>query len=287
MTGEVRIAVAAAARVGEGPVWDRETGLLLWVDIVSGQIHTSDPTNGRTRTLTVPTMVGAAAPREAGGFVAATTEGFAVVDDAGGLDTRCPILPDGIRMNDAKVDSAGRFWAGSTAMDFADGQGALHLLRPDWSTESVIEGLTQPNGLGWSPDDRTFYLVDTARRILLAFDFDRNTAELSGAKVLVRYQEPDTPDGLCVDADGRLWIAMWGSGRLERRLADGTLDGVIELPVVQPTCCAFGGVSLDILYVTSAREGMDPADLIDSPDGSVLAVSGSGAQGLPMTRFAG
>jgi len=287
----VQIAIANSAmpepvRVGEGPHWNGHTGLLHWVDILAGSIHTSDPAGGSTRSIYVPTLVGAAVPRRTGGFVAATSDGFATVDDDGRCDLRLAILPGDSRMNDAKCDRLGRFWAGSTHMEFAPGRGVLHVLLPDWTTRVVWEGLTLPNGLGWSVDGRTFYLVDTVEGEVCAFDTDPATAQLSGRRVLRRFpSEHGLPDGLTVDAAGCLWIALWGGGRVVRISPDGELLDEIAMPVDQPSSCVFGGHARDMLYVTSAREGLELAATSD--DGSVFLVTGLGAVGMRSEVFTG
>jgi sugar lactone lactonase YvrE len=279
----MRVAVRATARVGEGPVWDATANRLHWVDILAGQVRSSDLATGATTTVTVPTLVGAAAPRAGGGFVAAVTEGFAEISDA--LAVRQHVLADGIRMNDAKCDRDGRFWAGSTAMDFAPGRGALHRLDSDWSTRVVLNGLTQPNGLGWSPDGSTFYLVDSAEREINAFDVFGDA--LTGRRLVHGFGKQDVPDGLCVDAVGCLWIALWGGERVIRVSPDGELLSTLPVPVVQPSSCAFAGPHLDVLCVTSAREGLGLADDDPALDGSVLAFTAVGATGLPTVAFQG
>ena len=292
MTIEITVAIPDTAGVGEGPFWNRETRRLCWVDILTGTIHDDHPEalDHRLR-FQLPTTVGAAVPKSSGGYVAATGEGFADVCADGSWTTRLDILPDGVRMNDAKCDSSGRFWAGSCALDFAAGRGALHVLNPDWTTEQVLSGLTQPNGLDWSPDGRTFYLIDTQAREVSAFDVRPDRLEPTNRRLLTRF--PDSagyPDGMTVDADGGLWIAMWGGGRLLHVSPEGGNLEQIPLPVEQPTSCAFGGRDLDVLYVTTARDGLDPEPdntALDDPSGSVLAVRGLGVRGRPATRFGG
>lgn len=280
------IAVRARARVGEGPVWEAGRGLLHWVDIPAGHIHTSAPATGRTTSLSLPTQVGAAVPRRGGGFAAATAEGFASVDADGAATVRRAVLPDGERMNDAKCDARGRLWAGSTALDFRHGRGALHVLLPDWTSRVVLDGLALPNGLGWSPDGRTFYLADTIAGEVYAFDTDPGDTVLRRRRTLVRIPErAGLPDGLTVDAAGCLWIAVWGGDRVVRVSPEGDLLAEVPMPVHQPSSCAFGGPGLDVLYVTSAREGLELAD--DDVAGSVFAVGRTGAVGLPSSAFAG
>lgn len=278
--------LSSAVRVGEGPHWSPGTQTLHWVDILAGSIHTSDVTTGRTSTLTVPTLVGAAVPRRVGGFVAATAEGFATIDPSGMLDTRVALLPDGMRMNDAKCDSHGQLWAGSTAMDFRAGEGRLHVLLPDWSTRVVLDGLTLPNGLGWSPDGRTFYLIDTIAGELCAFDTNPDDAVLAHRRLLYAFPaDLGLPDGLTVDSAGCIWVALWGGSRVVRISPDGDLLTGIEMPVRQPSSCTFGGKALDTLYVTSAREGLDltARDL----DGSVFALTGLDMTGPAPEVFGG
>jgi len=283
----ISVAVAASARVGEGPVWDSAGDRLHWVDILAGAVHTSDLHSGQTTSVVVPTLVGAAVPRTLGGFVAAVTEGFAVISEDGALDVRCAILDAGSRMNDAKCDARGRMWAGSTDMDFLPGAGALHVLEPDWSTRVVLEGLTLPNGMGWSPSGDTFYLIDSLARTLYAYSFDADQATLSEARLLRRFGRDDGfADGMTVDSAGRLWIAMWGAGRLRclSPLGEDLLE--LTMPVQQPSSCAFGGPDLSRLLVTTAQEGLE--DLVPgAADGSVLVVDGLHVAGLPPHLFAG
>ncbi|WP_327241692.1 SMP-30/gluconolactonase/LRE family protein [Streptomyces sp. NBC_01320] len=283
---DITVAIPGKARVGEGPFWDGETGQLTWVDILAGRVHTADPAAPRPHTLTLPTFVGAAVPKASGGYVAATTEGFTDVRADGTWTTRLSVLPPGHRMNDAKCDPQGRLWAGSCTMDFAAGRGALHVLTPDWATEPVLDGLTQPNGLGWSPDGRTFYLIDTVAHEVNAFDVPPDRLAPARRRTLARFPEAaGEPDGMTVDADGCLWIALWGGGRLLRLSPDGGVLAEVPLPVDQPASCAFGGPDLDVLYVTTAREGLGPSPA--GPAGSVLAVRGLGVHGLPAHRFGG
>jgi len=281
--GRVQTAVLARSRVGEGPVWHE--GRLHWVDILAGQINVSDLEDGSTTTLTVPTWVGAAVPMAAG-YVAATREGYAQVLDGTLVDVD-PFLPAGIRMNDGKCDPMGRFWAGSCAENFARGAGSLHRLNADWSRTTVLEGLTQPNGLGWSPDGATFYLVDTQDLAVYAYPYDSDTGALGGRHLLARFDDERLgyPDGLAVDAEGCLWVAMWGGSMLLRISSQGEVVRRLTMPVLQPTSCAFAGPDLANLCVTSAAEGLhlSAADL----DGSVFMVADLDVRGAPVETFAG
>ncbi len=282
LTVPVDVAFATSDRLGEGPVW--HDGALHWVDILDGLIHRGDPVTGAVETVAAPTLIGAAAPAASGGYVIACAEGFGTVIE-GVLDVRSAFLPDGVRMNDAKCDPFGQLWAGSNAMEFNAGAGALHVLRPDWSVETVLTGLTLPNGMGWSPDGATFYLIDTFAYELYAFEFGRAGPDVDRRRVLAQFDRAEgLPDGLCVDAQGDLWVARWGGRRIDRIGPDGQRLGRIDIPAVQSSSCAFGGADLDVLYVTSARDGLDLGD--SDPDGSVFAVTGLGVSGQPGTVFA-
>jgi sugar lactone lactonase YvrE len=274
------------ARVGEGPVWDPVEELLLWVDIPPGLVHTTSLQTRQTTTHQLPMQVGAVAPAAAGGLVVACEQGFGAITADGSFELRLPVLTAGERMNDAKCDAAGRLWAGSTEMSFAAGRGALHALSPDWRTDIVLDGLTLPNGMGWSPDSTVYYLADSEQRVILAFDFDLRHGALSRRRTLIAFAEEDgKPDGLCIDSAGSIWVAMWGTSRLLRISPLGAIQDVVPMPVRQPSSCMFGGRALDVLYVTSASEGLDLAPGGDDLDGSIFAITGTGSTGTVPTPF--
>lgn len=284
---DITVEFPGICRVGEGPFWDPESGSLSWVDILDGTLHRARPGSAERWSLQLATLVGAAVPKASGGYVAATSEGFTDISPDGAWTVRRDFLPDGIRMNDAKCDPHGRLWAGSCGQDFAAGRGGMHVLLPDWTVREVFSGLTQPNGLGWSPDGRRFYLVETQARDVSVFDVVSDRLEPENRRTLASFSEScGYPDGLTVDADGCLWIAFWGGGRvLQVAPHDGRVLRTVEVPVPQPSSCAFGGPELDVLYVTTAREGLDPD--LERPSGSVLAIRGLGVRGLPAVKFGG
>lgn len=291
MFENVSVAVPRRAECGEGPFWHAPSDTVYWVDIVRGEILRTelgaDLSAGATSAIGYPEMVGAVAPRATGGMVAAVASGFVGLADDGTLTHRVDCLPDGIRMNDAKTDPAGRYWAGSCALDFAAGQGGLWLLDEDWRATLVLPGLTQPNGLGWSPDGTVFYLVETQARQILSFPFDPATSTITPTPTVL--VGPDTfpgyPDGLSVDSRGHLWLAEYAGAALYEFAPDGTLLQKIALPTAQPTSCAFVGPELDQLWVTSAAAGLDAAAEPDA--GSIFIVTGHGTTGLPVPSFKG
>jgi sugar lactone lactonase YvrE len=272
------------ATVGEGPVVDGRTGELAWVDIPAGELHRVPLSTGTRRTVRVGMNLGAVAVRDRGGYVAAVRDGLGFIDGTGTLALIEPILPQpDRRMNDAKCDTAGRFWAGSTTMDFQPGRGALLCWDPDSGVREVVNGLTLPNGLGWGPDDTTFYLADSMTRVLLAAPYDRSTATLGELRELVTLGSDDgLPDGLCVDDDGHIWLAMWGTGQVRRYDPRGRQVAVVALPVSQPSSCAFGPDG--VLYITSAAEGTSPDR--EPLAGSVFALP-TGYRGAAVGSFRG
>jgi sugar lactone lactonase YvrE len=166
------------------------------------------------------------------------------------------VSPEGTRMNDAACDPQGRFWAGALADDHRAGGGALYRLDGAGRSEQLLDGLTIPNGLGWSLDGATMYLVDSGPRVIHAFAFDADRGAISDARILVTVPDDvGSPDGLTVDAAGDLWVAVYGGGRVQRYSPDGDLKAQFAVPAEQTTCCAFAGRGLSRLYVTTATEG--------------------------------
>jgi sugar lactone lactonase YvrE len=280
----VRVHVAATAALGEGPCWHAELGALVWVDILARAVHVSTP--GRTRTYRTPALVGAAVPRLGGGLLLALGTGFATLDLADGtlVDVaRVPADPARVRMNDGKVDPAGRFWAGTMALDGARGRGALYRLDATGSPARVIQPVSISNGLGWSPDATRMFFVDTPTRTVASYAFDPDRGTLGRRTRLVDTSPfSGLPDGLAVDADGNVWVAFWDGASVRCFSgADGRLLDEIRVPVTRPTSCAFGGPELATLLITTARTGLPDAQLAREPlAGSVLAVE-PGVRGLP------
>jgi sugar lactone lactonase YvrE/DNA-binding IclR family transcriptional regulator len=287
----VEVAVRAEALLGEGPLWSAREGRLLWVDILAPAIHLSDPVTGEDRVVAVDEMVAALAPRAGGGFVAAARSGLRGFDGTAlGEVLAAPIADSAaLRLNDATCDAAGRVWVGSLALDSTPDAGALHRLDPNGAAHTMQAGLHVPNGLGFSPDNTRLYLADSARRRVDVFDFDLATGAIANRRPFVTFAEAEgVPDGLTVDQQGGVWIALWDGWRVARYAPDGRLDRVVHLPVPRPTSCCFGGPDLGRLYVTSARVRLSAAQLAEAPlSGSVFALDPGGARGLPEHAFRG
>lgn len=270
MSYDVDVVVDARAELGEGPVWDERIDRVVWVDILGRAIHQTDPDTGDTESIPVPLDVGAVVPRADGGYLAALQDGFWVVGD--GLTRRVVEVDggEGLRFNDGKCDPGGRFWAGTMAYSESRGSGSLY--RYDGEVSLQVADVTVSNGLAWSHDGTTMYYIDTPTRRIDAFTFDPDTGAIEDRRPFIHV--PDTagyPDGMTIDAEGALWVALWDGGALHRYV-DGELARIVPMPVSRPTSCAFGGPAYDRLYVTSAWTRLSETDRADQPLAGALFV---------------
>jgi sugar lactone lactonase YvrE len=279
------VVVKAAAETGEGPVWDARTGQLVWVDIPAGVLHRSDVFTGADTTTKVGMMLGAVAVAATSGWAAAAEDGFGFIDTAGRLGIVDRVLSEpGTRMNDAACDRRGRMWAGSLGPGVAPGAGMLHCWEPGQQSRVALRGLTLPNGIAWSLSGQQMYLADSSAGAVYEFGFDADDGRLGSRRVLIEIPAAEgVPDGLCADADGCLWLAVWGGWQVRRYDPAGRLLATIGFPVAQPSACAFGPDTT--LYVTSAWEGL-PAGHGQELAGSVFALD-AGVRGAEVHAFGG
>jgi L-arabinonolactonase len=288
---EVHCVANPRALVGEGPVWDDRRQVLWWIDVKDPRLFRYDPASGANREFGMPERIGCIALREGGGMIGAFMSGFKWIDpDMNAITPLVDPEPDrpGNRFNDGKCDRRGRLFAGTMDNVEVDCTGTLYRLDPNLSVHVMITDVHLSNGLGWSPDDRTLYYTDSLRRTIWAYDYDLDTGAIANRRVFARVPDAaGVPDGLCVDVQGGVWSAHWGGWRLTRYAPDGRIDRVVEMPVPQPSCPAFGGPDLDVLYVSSAAIDMTPADFAKAPDGGGLFTLDVGVRGLPVHRFAG
>ncbi|MEU1051886.1 SMP-30/gluconolactonase/LRE family protein [Streptomyces sp. NPDC005876] len=276
------VAVRAEAALGEGPTWDTGAGRLIWVDILNCRVHTYDPATGRRTVRTTGQHVGAAKPRTGGGLVLNLRDGIGLLDADGTLRMAHRDPVPGRRGNDAAVAPDGSLWAGTMRYDEAPGGGTLSRVTGDGTVTTVLADVAVSNGTGWSPDGRLMYYVDSPTRRVDVFD--HRDGRVTGRRPLAVIEDgAGLPDGLTVDADGCVWVALWDGAAIRRYTPDGKLDRVIGLPVPRVTACAFGGPDLTDLYVTTARVGLDAPHPLA---GSLLVVPGAG-KGLPQPAFAG
>jgi L-arabinonolactonase len=304
MKYSIECLVADSNELGEGPVWDEVSGCLYWVDgtgrrVGKPSIWRLDTRTGATRHWRLDHDVGALALRKDGGAVLALDDGFYFFDfDSGALEL-IQLVDAGqprTRLNDAKCDRRGRFFAGG--MDDQEELPICGLWRldPDLTVTRVESGIICSNGPCWSPDDRTFYFADTFQQVMWAYDYDIDTGALSNRRDFASTRDdPGFFDGSTVDAEGGVWNALVIGGDLIRYAPDGSVDRRIGMPVKNITSVAFGGPELDEIYVTSMARVRHPAVhehfarqvRPQFGAGSLFRIRGLGIKGLPEPRFAG
>jgi sugar lactone lactonase YvrE len=265
----------------EGPVWSRRWGGLRWVDMLAGDVLALAP-DGTVGRRNVGSIAAAVRPRRGGGAVIAVERGFTLEEPDGTLSPLPDVWAhDKARMNEGGCDPDGRFYCGSMAYDASTGAAALYRLDVDGTVHRVLDGVTISNGLEWSPDGSLAYYVDTPTHRIDVFDHDAERG-LTGRRPFVRFPDDGNPDGLTVDAEGGVWVALFGGGAVHRYTPEGRLDAVVELPTPQVTACTLGGPRLDRLFITTSAENR-PGDAVA---GSLFTVD-VGVPGRPVREFAG
>ena len=288
-SAEFDVAVGAGAGLGEGPRWDAATQTLLWVDIPGKCVHRYDPGTGEDSGQPAPGVVSLALPRRRGGVVVGLPDGLHLLDgDQSPLIVAIESEQGDTRTNDGACDSAGRLWVGTMALDERSPIAALYRVDSHLGVTTVLTGTTISNGLGWSPTGRDFYFVDSPTRRIDVFDCDHETGALENRRPFAAVEvEGAVPDGLAVDTEGGVWVALHGGWGLRRYSPDGELAAIVELPVARVTSCCFGGEDLRDLYVTTRREGLRASELAAQPLAGALLRLDAGVSGLPTHAFAG
>ena len=286
----VELVLDARAELGEGPVWDDETGELVWVDILKGRVHRTTPA-GVDTVLEVGRSVGAVGLRRGGGLVMATDDGFHLLDPGATTTRRIAAVEaddPATRANDGKVDPQGRFWAGTMAFDEVTVSGSLYRLDPDGTVTRHLTDVGISNGIDWSADGRTMYFIDSPEAGVDTFRWDGEAGTISDRRRLATIPaDGGKPDGMTLDAEGYLWVACWGGWAVRRYAPDGTLDRVIRFPVAHTSSVAFGGPDLDELYVTTAWHLLSEEDRAAQPLAGGLFRCRPGVRGRLPGRFAG
>ena len=269
---------------GEGPVWSERWGGLRWVDMLAGDIL-SLVADGIINRRHVGTIAAALRPRRRGGAVIGVERGFALEEADGTIKHMDELWTDtNVRMNEGGCDPDGRFYCGSMAYDQQPDAGTLYRLDPDGSVRVVLENVTISNGLEWSPDGSRTYYNDSPTQRIDVFDYEVESG-LSGRRPFAEVPaEVGLPDGLTVDEEGGVWVALYGGGSVRRYTPEGMLDEVIEVPAKQVTACAFGGRHLDQLFITTSREDLKPGE---DPLAGSLFQAAVGVAGMPVREFVG
>ncbi|MGH2849006.1 MAG: SMP-30/gluconolactonase/LRE family protein [Solirubrobacteraceae bacterium] len=279
--------------MGEGPAWDERDGALLWIDIVPGNLFRLLVETGELSQITLGQEVSVVIPRDRGGYVVGVQDGLFAL---GRFDQAAPLVPlaeieidqTNNLMNDCKCDARGRLWGGTRARDWTPAAGALYRVDPDLTTTQVLTKVSTSNGLGWNPEFTRMYYIDSAPGTLDVLDYDLETGAATNRR---RFADIDKAlgdaDGLCVDAEGYVWVAVMGASALYRYAPDGSIDEIVPVPTKQPTSCCFGGPDLMDLYVTSGHVDMTDEELEADPHAGGVFVLRPGVKGQPTVSFAG
>jgi sugar lactone lactonase YvrE len=291
-TWQAAVATEARYHHAEGPGWDARTGRLLWIDQYAGHVHVGGWDRGSRRVVSerryeLGSPVGAVVPDgTSDGWIAAAAQGFVRLD-ADGTVTLLPQpaagAPRRMRMNDGKCDPAGRFWAGNMAFEKTPGVASLFRLDPDLSVTTVLDGVTISNGLDWTDGGATMYYIDTPTQRVDRF---RVTADgrLTDRTPVVRIND-GSPDGMTLDAEGCLWVAVWGAGAVHRYAPTGELLAVVDVGAPQVSSCAFGGPDGRTLFITTSQEGYDDQESSAHPDAGRLFAVDVDVAGSPAAPF--
>jgi sugar lactone lactonase YvrE len=271
--------------LGEGSIWHPIEQKLYWVDIEGKLLHIYDPTTGRNRELTVGSRIGTVVPIDNGGALVALQNGIHKIDTKTGKLSfiLAPFTDSSLRFNDGKCDPSGRFWVGTMALDSRRKGGVLYRFDSDKSIRVMLDSVTISNGIVWTADKKTMYYNDTPTLTVQAFDYDDKTGAISNRRVVITIPRGQgAPDGMTIDEEGKLWIALWGSGTVGRYdPLTGQRLQTIKVPALNVSSCAFGGKNLDTLYITTARAWVNSEKLKEFPlSGGLFAVM-PGVRGVP------
>ena len=289
---EVEHVLSLGSECGEGPLWVPEEKAVYCLDIPAGKVFRHHPSTGKFETFKFDLPVSALGLRVSGGFVVATQRGFAFWNPPA---TQLQFIADpeadkpDNRFNDGAVDRQGRFWAGTmNTVKVEAPDGSLYRLNPDLSVRRMEAGFAVYNGGAWSPDGNTMYVTNTVPGEIWAYDFDPAGGAITNRRIFARVPVEDGwPDGHTVDSEGFLWSAHWGGWRITRYDPTGKIERIVRLPVSQVSCCRFGGENMDVLYITTAWEGMTPAQRQAEPLAGDFFRVRVDVKGLPEPRFRG
>ncbi|MEJ0103846.1 MAG: SMP-30/gluconolactonase/LRE family protein [Bacteroidota bacterium] len=279
--------------LGESPVWDHRQKRIFWIDILNGEIHYFYPGRNEYDCYSVGRITGSIALKKSGNIIATIERSFATIDihnKTMRVIAETEVHLHNNRFNDGKCDPAGRFWAGTMSVLNEAHAGSLYALEKDLTVSTKLAGVTCSNGLAWSPDHKTLYYIDTPNRNVTAFDYNITDGNLSDRRVVINIPgETGYPDGMTIDTEGMLWIAIWGGWKIIRyNPYTGKKLFQVTLPVSQVTSCIFGGDSMDDLYITSAGIGLSEKEFREQPlAGSLFVIRNSGFTGINSYEFGG
>lgn len=287
----VQLVLDAKAELGEGAIWHPEEKKLYWVDIEGKALHIFDPVSGKDQPFTVGARIGTVVPVEGGGALVALQNGIHAMDTRTGKLRLLvnPLRDTALRFNDGKCDPAGRFWVGTLALDNRRKGAVLYRFDKDKSLHLMLDSVSISNGIVWTKDKKTMYYNDTPTMTVQAFDYNDATGELSNRRVVIRIPRgAGSPDGMTIDAEDKLWIALWGGGAVGRfDPVTGELLQKISVPAPNVSSCAFGGDHLETLYITTARAWVSSGKLTEFPLSGGLFSVRPGVRGVAASFYRG
>ncbi len=283
------VASAGVFALGEGPLWDPHRRRVLWVDVDAGLVHEGGLDGDRVvqqRSWHVDRTVGAVVCSASGDLLVAGAQKLITVTGAGQSPGPTIVAQPSRRLNDGGCDPAGTFLVGTLALDGARGGETLVRVERDQSVTVLDEDLTLSNGVAWSPDGTLLYSVDSVPGIVWVRSYDAGSGDVGPRREWLRVTD-GVPDGMCADAAGYLWIAIWGAGQVRRYAPDGQLAGIVEVPAPHTTSAAFVGDGLDRLLITTATVDLGAAELAAFPDSGRLFLADIAVAGLPVAAWSG
>jgi sugar lactone lactonase YvrE len=285
---KIDLALRIDSEVGEGPVWDQDENVLVWIDVTKGLVHRFNPETGVNSSLEVGTHIGAIALRDSRSYLAAVRDGFANIDKSSGeIEYLAKVLTDAeTRFNDGKCDPYGNFIAGTMRYEPKPNTAALYSYDRTGKVKTILTGIGLSNGLCWDDSGKSFFYIDTLTNQIARFEYDGEAGIVSAKQVIYQVEGGGSPDGMTIDLEGNLWVALWGGSRVICIEQSGRLLRELAMPVSQPTSVIFGGANLDLLYITSANYLLSSQELASQPLAGSLFVADVGATGRAEPIFA-
>lgn len=283
--------IESACLLGESPVWDPSQEILYWVDILSSALHRYDTKADEHSILEFKDPICAVTRCSSGKLLLAFKRKLALLPEFNidSLRQKTTLLPEnGVRFNDGQIDPMGRLWIGTMSELGSKKKGMIMKVNQDFKTRIEVRELDISNGMCWSPDHTYFYHVDTGKYEVTTYDYSKKKGEIKNPRKIIKIPKSwGKPDGMTIDEEGKLWIALWGGWAISRWDPEtGSCIGMIDLPVSQVSSCVFGGKDFSELYITSARIGLDHKKIIEEPlAGSVFKICIPGVRGLPANTF--